>query len=246
MVFMKFIASLKATPWRPVIGLLLAGLLGWIAAWFMLPSDRTAAPSAASQTVSTVTRSQVTPALPGSPDSGRTETAPLSPSLEQLLQRQEAVSQGAARSVNTPTQPQDQPQLGSNAATSAVPVKPTSSDALSEKLKAMRVLQTTALADIQAVPPGDTKKMMAAMERFDTQMRAAGAPSIIDMDNLRKMLESSDRIQLLNRQLMAEADKGRSADASKIKTLSQEIQSVQLAMPKQVIKTDVVQKLMAK
>ena len=245
---MKFIASLKATPWRPVIGLLLAGLLGWIAAWLMLPSDRTAAPSATSKTVSTVNRSQVTPAptLPGSPDSGRTETAPLSPSLEQLLQRQEAVSQGAARSVNTPTQSQAQPQPGSNEATSAVPVKPTSSDALSGKLKAMRVLQTTALADIQAVPPGDAKKMMAAMERFDTQMRAAGAPSIIDMDNLRKMLESSDRIQLLNRQLMAEADKGRSADASKIKTLSQEIQSVQLAMPKQVIKTDVVQKLMAK
>ena len=240
---MKLITSFKSISWRPVAGLVLAGLLGWIAAWLMLPSGGAPAPGASGKADPALTHRQATPTLPDSSAPGRPEASPSSPTLEQLLQRQEAISQGAARSATIQPQPGS---TGSTGAAPSVPAKPTPSDTLAEKMKAMQVLQATALADIQAVPPGDTKKMIAAMERFDAQMRAAGAPAIIDMDNLRKMLEASDRIQSLNRQMLAEAEKGRTADASKLKALSQEMQSVQQAMPRQVIKTDVVQKLMAK
>jgi len=242
---MKLMTSFKSTSWRPIIGLVLAGLLGWIAAWMMLPSGGAPANNATGKAESAQSRQLTTPtpSMPGSSASGRPELTPSNPALDQLLQRQEKISEGAARSATN----QPKPGTASGAGPSpSAPAKPTPTDVLAERMKALQALQANALADIQAVPPGDTKKMIAAMERFDAQMRATGAPSIIDMDKLRKMLESSDRLQLLNRQLVTEAEKGRTADATKIKALSQEIQSVQQAMPRQVIKTDVVQKLMTK
>jgi hypothetical protein len=243
---MKLLTSLKTVAWRPVVGLLLAGLLGWLAAWFMLPSGGSPAGSVSSQGDNRGTHqpTKSAPLLGGSAAVGGGDASPQNPALEQLLKRQEQVSQGAASS----TLPQG--QTGSLSLPKSEVVKPAPPDAReaarAEKMRAMRELQTHALADIQAVPPGDTKKLMAAMVRFDAQMQAAGAPSIIDMDNLRKMLEATDKLQQLNRQLIAESEKARGADANKLKALSQEIQAVQLSMPKQYIKTDVLQKQLAK
>lgn len=243
---MKLLTSLKTVAWRPVIGLLLAGLLGWLAAWFMLPTggSPSGSVSGSGDNRGANQPSKSAQQLGGSAASGSGDASPQNPALEQLLKRQEQVSQGAASSALPPAQPGTLPVP--NSAT-AKPVPPDAKEAArAEKMRAMRELQTSALADIQAVPPGDNKKLMAAMERFDAQMQAAGAPSIIDMDNLRKMLESTDKLQQLNRQLIAESEKARGADANKLKALSQEIQAVQLAMPKQYIKTDVLQKQLAK
>ena len=243
---MKLLNLLKSTQWRPVAGLLLAGLLGWFAAWFMLPSGHPVSNDSLGKTESRARQAAPGPLQAGGSAALQAEISSPNQTFEQLLQKQQKISEGAASS-STP-----QPQPGSSAAgaIASAPTNPLPRDArdaaLSEKMKAMQALQATALADIQAVPPGDTKKMMAAMERFDAQMRAAGAPSIIDMDNLRKMLEASDRLQALNRQIVAEAEKGRNSDANKLKALSQEIQKVQQAMPLQIVKADVLQKLTAK
>jgi hypothetical protein len=114
------------------------------------------------------------------------------------------------------------------------------------RTRAMLELQSEALAEIRAVPPGDTVKLMAAMERFDTKMRAAGAPSIIDMDKMRKTMEGLNRVQELNRQLVAETEKGRNADPNKIQALAKEVLAAQKQMPQQFIKTDVLQLQMAR
>ena len=243
---MKLLTSLKTVAWRPVIGLLLAGLLGWLAAWFMLPTGGSPSGSVSGPGDNRGANqpSKSAPPLGGSAAPGSGDASPQNPALEQLLKRQEQVSQGAASTAL----PQGQTgSLSTPKPGTAKPVPPDPKEAArAEKMRAMRELQTSALADIQAVPAGDTKKLMAAMVRFDAQMQAAGAPSIIDMDNLRKMLESTDKLQQLNRQLLAESEKARGADANKLKALSQEIQAVQLAMPKQYIKTDVLQKQLAK
>ena len=243
---MKLLTSLKTVAWRPVLGLLLAGLFGWLAAWFMLPSGGSPGVSTSGQGDNRGGNqpSKSTPSVAGSPALGSGDASQQNPALEQLLKRQEQVSQGAASSTLSQAQTDSLPVPKSG---TAKPVPPDVREAArAEKMRAMRELQTRALADIQAVPPGDTKKLMAAMERFDAQMRAAGAPSIIDMDNLRKMLEATDKLQLLNKQLIAESEKARGADANKLKALSQEIQAVQQSMPKQYIKTDVLQQQLAK
>lgn len=240
---MKPFSSFKSTTWRPVAGLLLAGLLGWIAAWFMLPSGSVPSADVSGKTEPFARPSTPMQPLPDMPATARSDLTSQNQTFEQLLQKQQKISESAIRSAALP-------QLEIPGAPVVAPGKPVPKSALevahAEKMKAMQALQVMAVADIQAVPPGDTKKLIAAMERFDTQMRAAGAPAIIDMDSLRKMLEAADRLQSLNRQMMTEAEKGRNSDASKLKALSQEIQTVQQTMPRQVINANVLQKMMAK
>ena len=239
---MKLPTFLAAIAWRPVIGLVVAGLLGWLAAWLMLtpgPLFFGGALTKANLALSDQSPAS-TPSLPGNDLAGPPQGLLAKPTFEQLLQQQEKISEGAARSTV--------PSLLSESASASMSIasKPVIPDmretGRAEKIKAMRELQANALAEIQAVPPGDSKKMMVAMERFDAQMRAAGAPSIIDLDNMRKMLESSDRLQQLNRLLVTEAEKGRNADAVKVKAWAQEILTVQQAMPRQFIKADILKK----
>jgi hypothetical protein len=241
---MKSSLLFKSLPWRPVAGLVLAGLLGWVAAWLTLSSGGAPGGSASGPAATSSSKPKTADqALSGSAGTASPETSSMGKTLDQLLKRQDQVSEGASRSIDA------QPQAANPAAPGAVPNKATTPDAKDAarlaRMNAMRELQARALADIQAVPPGDNKKLMAAMERFDAQMRAAGAPSIIDMDNLRKTLDATDRLQLLNRQLVAEAEKGKNADPIKVKALSQEIQATQLAMPRQFIKTNVLTKQLA-
>lgn len=244
---MKLPTFSKTLAWRPVMGLVLAGLLGWMAAWLMFTSGPLLSGAAVSKTDSTPAHHKTAsvPSLPGSESKVSLQPLPAQPTLEQLLQRQEKISEGATRSTAVPPLAAD--AGASTPITAAIrQAKPDVQEAArAEKMKAMRELQTIALAEIQAVPPGDSKKMMAAIERFDAQMRATGAPSIIDLDNIRKMLESSDRLQQLNRLLVTEAEKGRNADAIKVKAWTQEIQTVQQAMPRQFIKPDVLKKQLA-
>lgn len=213
---------------------MLAGLLGWLAAWFVLPNGPTGAGttggSPAPQARPAAPAGQASPSASADLTTGR--------ALEQLSRSQSVVSEGAARS--TPI-----PPIARNASSAAPPgaaTKPSVTEAARvAKRQAMLELQASALAEIRAVPPGDTKKLMAALERFETRMRAAGAPSIIDMDKMRKTMEGLSRVQELNRQLIAETEKGRSADPTKIQSLGKDLVAAQREMPQQFIKTDVLQ-----
>ena len=231
--------------WRPILSLVLAGLLGWLAAWFMLAPGPLLFGEATRKAESAVGARQSAPiaAVASGAVVGQTAGVPVQPTLEQLLQRQEKISEGASRSTAV------SPQTGQAGASVVPQVKLPTPDARAaarvEKMKLLSEMQMSALAEIQSITPGDTKKMMAAIERFDGQMRAAGVPSIIDLDNFRKMLETTDRLQQLNRLLVEEANKGRNADGPKVKAMAQEIQILQQAMPRQFIKTDVLKKQMA-
>ncbi len=247
---MQVPAFLKSAPWRAVVGLLLAGLLGWLAAWFVIPSGPAPGVGSPGKDAALAARKPATPCqiVPDGTSTTLPQDAAPRQTLEQLLQKQDKVSESAARSATAlPNLPAASRALAAGSAASGA--KPGAADAKevarAARMKAMRELQTKALADIQAVPPGDTKGLLAAVGRFDAQMQAAGAPALIDMDNLRKTLEGADRLQQLNRQLVAEAEKGRTADINKVKALSQEIQTLRQGMPRQFIKTDVLQKQMA-
>jgi hypothetical protein len=247
---MKLPASIATINWRPVAGLFLAGLLGWLLAWFMLPSGSPSVGADGSVAKDKRPAAQapavVKPGVTaGESAANGSSAAQQGQTLDQLLKKQSAISEQAERSAgNLPLQPQ--PGMSAAAPTpagKAVPQTATEANRAA-RIRAMQELQTKTIAEIQSVPPGDTKRMMAAMEHFDAQMRAAGAPSIIDMDKLRKSLEATNRIQELNRQLIAEAEKGRTADANKVRSLNQEILAMQKSMPHQFIKTDALQKQM--
>jgi hypothetical protein len=223
--------SIRSLQWRPIAGLMLAGVLGWLAAWFMLPG-----PTGASAVPQPPVQSK---ALAGQTSTAAIENLASGRALEQLSRSQSMVSEGAARSV--PAAPAA-PGVRSAAPASGA-MRPAAPDAAARaaRTKAMLELQASALAEIRSVPPGDTVKLMAAMERFDSKMRAAGAPSIIDMDKMRKTMEGLTKIQELNRQLVAETEKGRNADPNKIQALAKDVVAAQKSMPQQFIKTDVLQ-----
>jgi hypothetical protein len=225
--------SFKSTPWRVVLGLLLAGVLGWGLAYLMgrpgpLPEqmERPAVPA--------LPRSSALPAA--APGSG----APSS--FEQLMQKQAQVSEGAQRAQLTPPQPGASSAAPGNRAAAATLRPDAARDARDARSRALLELHSRAIADLQAIPPGDTKKMLAAMTRYDAQMRAAGVPSVIDVEKLRLTLESTDRMQELGRQLIAESEKGRGADPNRVRALSAEIQAAQKNMPQQFIRNDVLQR----
>ena len=240
---MQVPSSLKSVPWRAVVGLLLAGLLGWLLAWFVIPSGPAPTPGAAAP-ASPAARAPVAPAasaaaLP-SPDG-----APRL-SLEQLLQKQDQVSAGAARSAASPSSAATGLLGAAPGVAGAKPATAAAKEAeRAKRMKAMQELQITALADIQAVKPGDINGLMAAMGRFDAQLQATGAPPLIDMDNLRKMLEGTQRVQRLSSQLIAESEKGRAADPNKVNALAAELRTAQAALPRQIIKADALKKQMA-
>lgn len=231
--------SSRPLPWRSLLGLLLAGLLGWLVAWISLPGQPDATPDGTTPSAGAAPRATTPPPLAGAAERPSPAPAP----LEQLLQKQRQISAEASQGS-----PRGAPQ-GAAPQASAVPAAPGRhaagtdlESARAARRQAMLELQSKALAEIRAVPPGDTRKLMEVVTRFDGQMRAAGAPSIIDLDKLRQNLEGAERIQRLNRQLMAEAERGRDADAAKVKALAAEIQAVQKSLPQQFIRTDVLQR----
>jgi hypothetical protein len=227
--------SLKSLPWRQVLGLLLAGLLGWLLAF--LPGRQGAPPEQAPL---------VLPADPVPPRAGATPEAPPAngppASFEQLMQKQAQISEGAQRAQLAPPLPGASAAAAGNRAAAAASRPEASREAREARTRALIELQNRAIAEIQAIPPGDTRQMLAAMTRYDAQMRAAGVPSVIDLEKLRLTLESTDRMQELGRQLIAESEKGRGADPVRVKALSAEIQAAYKNVPQQFIRNDVLQR----
>ncbi len=230
---MQVPSHLKSAPWRAVVGLLLAGLLGWLLAWFVIPSGPAPTPGAAAPAANVPVAGA--PAASGAMSPSADGARRLS--LEQLLQKQDQVSAGAARSAAAPSAAASGlPGAAPGAAGAKSGAAAAKEVERAKRTKAMMELQATALADIQAVKPGDINGLMAAMGRFDAQLQAAGAPALIDMGNLRKMLEGTQRVQQLSSQLIAESEKGRAADPGKLKALSTELRAAQANLPRQFIK----------
>lgn len=233
--------SLKSIPWRTLLGLLLAGVLGWGVAWLSLPGA-----SEESGDTSRVRAQRPEAGAPSTPEpqARSTPVAPDSKSnpatLEQLLQRQSQSSQAAASSL--PSGPAAHVPSGTTSTSPAVQAAEREAAQRAARRRTLLELQSKTLAELQAVPPGDTKTMMAVMTKFDAQMQAAGAPSIIDLDKLRQSLMAADQMQQLNKQLVAEAEKGRNADPARVKALSAELQASQKSISQQFIKADVLQK----
>ena len=235
---MKISSSLKTIPWLPVGGLLGAGLLGWFLAWFTLPGQPTPNAPLHATTQASPLSAPPSGAKNGEP-AGSLSTSPPR-SLEQLLQSQSSTSTAPAPGPAS-ADARQAAQAGKNQATKQAERE---TDKAARR-RAMLELQTKTMAEIQAIKPGDTKKMMEVMTRFDAQMQIASGTSIIDLDKLRQTLEAADRMQQINQQLVAESSKGRGADPVKVQALANEMQAAQKSLPQAYIKTDALQKQLA-
>ena len=196
-------------------------------------------------------RSERVPERPSSPRT--TAATPAKPGaaldvMQQLMEQQSRLSDSANRASGAASAGAGQaqsplvPPLAPGHSASPAEVRGAQQQA---RMTALRNLQSHTVADILAVPPGDTKKLIAVMDKFNVELREAGAPPVLDMDKLHKMLEGVDRMKALNTQLVAEAMKGRDADTVKVQALSKEIASIQAAMPKQFVNPAVMGKVLA-
>lgn len=248
---------------RSVVLLLMVAVLGWLVARFVLPPSESPqdmpaalapaapAPSALGETALRGPLGAVAPNPLPSVDSSTgafsvPSAAPSPPGLDELLQLQAELSQRAERSMGGAgsaapgTAGESVPSTGS-------PVSPATAAQearLLERRQAIIALQNQAMAEIRAVRPGDTQALIKAIEKFDAQMRQAGAPALLDMDGIRKTLQAADRIQQLNTALVAEANKGRDANPERIQSLSAQLQMAQQALSNPIVKTDVLKGLL--
>lgn len=159
--------------------------------------------------------------------------------LEEMVRQQQMLSQQAA--VNAGKE--------QTAGTPGAMVKPGSenkikNDISRNQMEMLMAAREAAVKEIMQNGQGDSKKIIAVMEKLDAQMRAAGVPSVIDMPKFRQMMLSADRIQDISKRLNAENQKGQQADPAKLRSLASELSAVQAAMPKTPYDPVVLERLM--
>ncbi len=101
-----------------------------------------------------------------------------------------------------------------------------------EVLEALRDFNTT----IASIEPGDSRKVLSAVEGLNKELTSAGFGGSIDIDLIRDMVEKSERIKVLNAALLKEAGKGSSADGERLSRLSKELGALQSEMPEMLQK----------
>lgn len=246
----RFMTSLKHS-WLAVASLAIAALMGWIVARWLLPTA-----TEAKVEVPSLRRidnmSKTAPKLDGSgfpteplqpKSSAATKTSPPErDSLQDLLDRQQALSDAALPTERGERQP--------NEALAKKPSEPQQRQTdqrtaeRERRRQAIQEMQAIALAEIGRVKAGDTQSLMAALRKFDRNMQAAGAPALIDLPNVEMAMRTAARMQELSAQLTQEAQKGKSVDAAKIKTVTDEMAKLQETMPRSFIKEDALRKTM--
>jgi hypothetical protein len=160
--------------------------------------------------------------------------------LEELIKRQQMLGQQAADISGTQLN-NTLPSAGANAGAGKFPAE----EKRKKQMEALMAARNTAINGImEAAKTGDTKKIVATMEKMDEQIRAAGLPSVIDMDKFRQMMATTVHIQDISRQLNAESQKGQQADQEKIQSLLKELSAAQAAMPKSPYNMDALEKVM--
>lgn len=242
--------SLKHS-WLAVASLAIAALMGWMVARWLLPTA-----TEAKVEVPSLRRidnmSKTAPKLDGSgfptepfqpQSSAATKTSPPErDSLQDLLDRQQALSDAALPTERGERQPNE-----------ALAKKPSETQQRQtdqrtaereRRRQAIQEMQAIALAEIGRVKAGDTQSLMAALRKFDRNMQAAGAPALIDLPNVEMAMRTAARMQELSAQLTQEAQKGKSVDAAKIKTVTDEMAKLQETMPRSFIKEDALRKTM--
>lgn len=249
-------AQLRVRGWLLAVLVLMLALASWLV---LRPAPNAQAPqpgSAAAGAAATGRHDAAGAALPGAPSAaaGAVGTGaglaqpgmPASP-LQDLQARQAEVSRAAAAGLVPPGAPGAQAPGAAPAAPDGAPARDNEAQQRRmARLQALREIQAKTMAELAAVPPGDNKRLYEVLARFDSQLRAAGVPPILEMDKLRKVFDGADRIQDLNRQLLAEAQKGKAADPARLRDLSSQLSAIQTQIPRQFIRADVMEKAMAK
>lgn len=99
-------------------------------------------------------------------------------------------------------------------------------EARTQRLQAIRAAQAQLTDTLSNVKPGDTATVITAMEQFDKSLSNAGVDNPIDMQALKRLLVTTDKLNQLNTALLSEAERGGKANTEKMRQLSLEIQQL--------------------
>ncbi len=164
--------------------------------------------------------------------------------FKELFQRQQVLSQQAAEIAALQQSGGVSGSGVSGEQASIASGKSSQPDIQRQKFEKLMAERDAAVSEIMKAGPGDTKKIIGAMEKLDAQMREAGMPSIIDMPKFRQMIIGADRLQEISKRLQEESQKGQQADAARIQSLLKELAAVQAAMPRTPYDTAALEKVM--
>lgn len=239
----------RALTLKTVAGLILAAGGGMLLAWLVLPRQEAPvplAPPAPALAANGVASTGSAPAaLPTQPSAAQGQAA--NASFEELMRRQAEHRAKAAEALKQAQSLGVDPKTGQassgHPAPGAMREYGKAEENQRRKLQQLTELQRKTIEEIQSIPPNDTKRMLAAVAKFDAAMQAAGMPSVINLEQLRVTMEASNRMQQLSRELTAEADKGKNADAARMSSLSREIQSLQKSTTGSIVKHDALARL---
>lgn len=104
--------------------------------------------------------------------------------------------------------------------------QPQAEPAKGQRLDAMKAAQAELTKTIRQAEPGDINAIILAMEQFDRRLIEAGIDNPIDMNAIKQLLRSTNKLHQLNMALLAEAERGVNADHERLRRLSQEIQQL--------------------
>lgn len=110
-------------------------------------------------------------------------------------------------------------------------------EARTQRLQAIQAAQAQLTQTLTTIKPGDTRTVITAMEQFDSSLSNAGVENPIDMESLKRLLVTADKLNQLNATLLSEAGRGAKADPAKLRQLSQEIQQLLPQLQPITIKT---------
>jgi hypothetical protein len=236
---MRHTAIEKKPQWLLVLLLLVAALAGWaLSAWL----TRTPAPTGPSEG-----RGQAQ-----QPAESASQAAVSASPLDELMAKQASLSEALqaivgdrarSQASESPQAPLPSPAPPSPAGAEAG--SPSRLEDIDRQRAAILASQRAALDELRRIAPGDTAGMIAAMRKFDREMQAAGAPSLIDMPAFEQAMKTAARMQEIGLALAAEAKKGRDIDTDRIQRLTNEMVVLQNSMPTQFIKEDVLRRSMA-
>lgn len=164
--------------------------------------------------------------------------------LEEMMRQQKLLSQQAALIAEPTDTGKAQAAGAPNAIAKLESEKKLKTDLSRHQMEMLMAARETAVKEIMKTGQGDSKKIIAVMEKLDAQMRAAGVPSVIDMPKFRQMMLSADRIQDISKRLNAENQKGQQADPAKLRSLVSELSAAQAAMPKTPYDPAVLERVM--
>lgn len=99
------------------------------------------------------------------------------------------------------------------------------------QLRAMKQALTEFNTALASITPGDSRQVLAAVERLNSKLTRAGLQQGIDISLLQQLVAKGERLKTLNAALIAESAKGADADGDRLVQLSQALTTLQSEMP---------------